>query len=292
MDLELNLTKSVEENAAQYFESAKKAKKKLAGAQKALEESKRKLAQLQQEEQKFWQQEQARKEEQQRKAERKREWYEKFHWFISSEGFLCIGGKDATSNDIIIKKHLEKDDLVFHTEAAGSPFFLVKEGNKERGNLAGKTAGEITLQEAAQATAVYSRAWKLGVSSADVFLVKPEQVSKEAPAGEYLVKGSFMIYGRKTFYHPKLEYAIGLVEGQIIAGPETAVKKQTSNFVIVFPGNEGKGELAKKIKHQLGGGDLDDIQKFLPAGGGLVKKLNQKLNKGSAPFRLDHASVV
>ncbi len=278
MNLELNLTKSVEENAAEYFERAKKAKKKLAGAQKALEESRKKLVQLLQEEKKFWQEEQRRTEEQLHKATRMRNWYEKFHWFISSEGFLCIGGKDATSNDIIIKKHLEKEDLVFHTEAAGSPFFLIKSAFRSKaGDIgseeSGKTAGEATIQEAAQATAVYSRAWKLGLTTADVFSVKPEQVSKEAPPGEYLAKGSFMIYGRKTFYHPRLEYAIGITtEGQNIAGSETAMKKQAAKYVLVFPGNESKGELAKKIKHRLGGGDLDEIQKFLPAGGSQMKK--------------------
>lgn len=282
MELQLDLTKSVEENAAEYFELSKKAKKKLAGAQKALAESRKRLAQLLQEEEKFWKEEQRRTEEQLHKAARIRNWYEKFHWFFSSEGFLCIGGKDATSNDIIIKKHLEKDDLVFHTEAAGSPFFLVKgafgskagdKASKASGKSSGEMAGEATIQEAAQATAVYSRAWKLGLTTADVFSVTPEQVSKEAPPGEYLAKGSFMIYGRKAYYHPRLEWAIGITaDGQVIAGPETAIKKQTANYVLVFPGNESKGELVKKIKHRLGGGDLDEIQKFLPAGGSQMKK--------------------
>ena len=263
MELDINLTQSLEENASHYFELAKKAKRKLAGAKKAVGDSRRKVEKLQSEETKFWEEERKKEAERMQKAGRKREWYEKFHWFISSEGLLCIGGKDATSNDIIIKKHLDKNDLVFHTEMAGSPFFIVKDGEQATG---------ITYQEAAQATAVYSRAWKLGVSSADVFSVKPEQVSKEAPAGEYIAKGGFMIYGRKTYYHPRLEYALGLREGQMIAGPESAVKKQTANYLIILPGDEGKGELAKKIRHKLGGGDLDDIQKFLPAGGGEVRK--------------------
>ena len=45
-----------------------------------------------------------------KKLERKksREWFEKFHWFYTSEGFLCIGGRDSTSNEIIIKKHTDK----------------------------------------------------------------------------------------------------------------------------------------------------------------------------------------
>jgi len=259
MQIEIELTKSVNQNAGRYFDLAKKAKKKLEGARKALAESKQKLEKVQKEEDKFWQEE----EQKQAKKERKREWYEKFHWFISSEGFLCIGGKDATSNELVIKKHTEKEDLVLHTDMAGSPFFVIKNG---------KDAGEETIKETAQAVAVYSRAWKLGHTSADVFYVKPEQVSKEAKAGEHLAKGSFMIYGKTTYLHPKLEYAIGLVEEQIIGGPVAAVKKKTDNYLIVVSGREKKSTLAKKMKAKLKGGDLDDIIKFLPAGGGEIQK--------------------
>lgn len=259
MDLEIDLQKSVEQNAGHYFDLAKKARKKAAGTLKALEESKTKLAQLQQEEHKFV----AEEEKKLQKKVRQREWYEKFHWFISSEGFLCIGGKDATTNEIIIKKYLEKDDLVFHTDMAGSPFFIVKDGQK---------AGEITLQEAAQATAAYSRAWKAGYTIADVFYVLPEQVSKEAKSGEFMVKGSFMIRGKTNYLHPAVELAIGRVEEQIIGGPESAVKKQTATYVLIVPGEEAKGSLTKKIKHKLGGGELNEIMNFLPAGGAQMKK--------------------
>ncbi len=259
MDVEIDLNKSVEQNAGTYFDLAKKAKKKAAGTLKALEESRKKLAQLQKEEHLFV----AEEEKKLLKKERKREWYEKFHWFISSEGFLCIGGKDSTTNEIIIKKHLEKEDLVFHTDMAGSPFFIVKGGQK---------AGEITLQEAAQATAAYSRAWKAGYTIADVFYVLPEQVSKEAKSGEFMAKGSFMIRGKTNYLHPSVELAIGKVEDQVIGGPESAVKKQTSIYVLIVPGEEAKGSLTKKIKHTLGGGELNEIMNFLPAGGGQIKK--------------------
>ena len=259
MEIEFNLEKSVDENAGTYFNLAKKAKKKLEGAKVALKESKTKLEKLEQNEEQFWQEEEKR----QKKKERKQEWYEKFHWFISSEGFLCIGGKDATSNEIVIKKHTDKEDLVLHTDMAGSPFFVIKNGQE---------AGEETIKEAAQAVAVYSRAWKLGHASADIFYVKPEQVTKEAQAGEHLAKGSFMVYGKTKYFHPKLEYAIGLAEEKIIGGPIAAVRKKTDNFIAVISGREKKSALAKKIKSKLKGGDLDDIIKFLPAGGGEIKK--------------------
>ena len=259
MQIEIDLTKSVDENAGTYFNLAKKAKKKVEGAAKALKESKEKLEKLQKQEEKFQEQE----EKKQAKRNRKREWYEKFHWFTSSEGFLCIGGKDATSNEIVIKKHTDKEDIVLHTDMAGSPFFVVKNG---------QDATDKTIQEAAQAVAANSRAWKLGHTTADVFYVKPEQVTKEAKAGENIAKGSFMVYGKTKYFHPKLEYAIGVVDEDVIGGPIDAIKSKTKLFVTVIPGREKKSALAKKIRSKLKGGDLDGIIKFLPAGGGEVKK--------------------
>ena len=262
-ELELDLTRSIEENAGHYFELSKKAKKKLKGAEAALEESRKKLRELQQQEEKFLEVEQQKQQLREQKSSRQKEWYEKFHWFISSEGFLCFGGKDATSNEVVIKKHLEKDDVVFHTDMAGSPFFIVQNG---------QNAAAATLQEAAQATAIYSKAWKLGHTTADVFCINPEQVSKEAQAGEYISKGSFMIYGKKQYFRPQLECAIGLKDGRIIGGPVAAITAQTSQYIIIVVGDEKKSSLAKKIKARLKGGELDDIIKFLPAGEGKIKK--------------------
>jgi predicted ribosome quality control (RQC) complex YloA/Tae2 family protein len=264
MQLEIDLTKSVDENASHYFELSKKAKKKLQGAKDALEDSKKKLQKLLKEENKFLQEEQQRLEERLKTANRKKEWYEKFHWFISSNDFLCIGGKDATSNEIVIKKHMEKDDLVFHTEAPGSPFFIIKNG---------QNAPQITIDECAQAVAVYSKAWKMGHTIADIFHVLPNQVTKETKSGEFMGKGSFMIYGKTTHLHPKLEYAIGLLDNNIIAGPPSAIQKRTSQFFIIIPGDEKKSDLAKKLKHKFGAGNLDDIITFLPAGGAQIKKI-------------------
>ncbi len=264
MQIEIYLNQSLEQNAGRYFDLAKKARKKLQGAKEAIGKTKLELQKILSQEQEFIQKEEKRKA---LAPERKREWYEKFHWFISSEGYLCIGGKDATSNEMVIKKHLDKEDLVFHTEMAGSPFFIIKNG---------QTVSEISLQETAQATAVYSRAWKLGYTQVEVFYVKPEQVSKEARAGEYLTKGSFMIYGKKTSLFPKLSYALGVLEetGQIVAGPESAVAKKSKNYLIIIPtgGNEKKSDIAKKIKNKLKSEQLDEIMKFLPTGGCEIKK--------------------
>ena len=115
----LDLTKSIDGNAAAYFEKAKKIKKKIEGAEKALRENLKKMQELESKKEKI----NLEKTKQNKLKERKREWYEKFRWFISSEGFLVIGGRDSTSNEIVVKKHTEANDLVFHTDMAGSPFY-------------------------------------------------------------------------------------------------------------------------------------------------------------------------
>lgn len=255
--LNLEINKTVEENAEVYFNKAKKMKKKLEGAVGALEKSEKQLLRLMK--QKIKEEE---KVEVNVKA-RKKEWYEKFRWFISSEGFLVIGGRDATSNEIVIKKHTEKNDIVFHTDMAGSPFFVVKAENKK--------VPEKTLNEVSDATCSYSRAWKLGLGTSSVFYVTPDQVSKKAQSGEYMQKGAFMIYGKVNYIDNKINLAIGNYEGKIMGGPISAVKKNCEKFVEIKVGRKKTSEVAKKIQKKIGG-DLDEIIRALPAGGCEIKK--------------------
>jgi len=254
VEIELDIKKSVEENAGDYYNKAKKAKKKLQGIKKIIKEAEQKLEQIKQQKTKLL--EEFQKQKPAKKP--KKQWYEKFRWFISSSGFLCIGGKDATSNDIIIKKHMAKNDIVFHTEISGSPFFLIKTNGAE--------PKESDIEETATATACYSRAWKNHISSLNVFYVKPEQVSKTAQAGEYLSKGSFMIRGKKSFINVKLILGIGITnENKIMAGAESVMKAHCKKYVLIQPGTDKKTDIAKKIK-KLIGGELDDIVSAMPAG--------------------------
>src|SRR5207253_7206454 len=94
------------------------------------------------------------------KTQTTKEWYERYRWFNTNEGLLAIGGRDASSNSAIIRKHLTENDIVFHAEVHGSPFFILKDA---------KHLGEngASFMEVAQATVSFSRAWKDGLSSAD-----------------------------------------------------------------------------------------------------------------------------
>jgi len=253
--IKLDINKSLEENASLYYEKAKKFKKKIQGAKEALEETKRKLKKLEKEK--------AKEKEQIEKTKTKKEWYEKFRWFISSEGFLIIGGRDATTNEIIVKKHTDKDDLVFHTDMVGSPFFVIKSNNKRM--------DEKTIKEAADATVTFSRAWKLGLQNSSVFYCKPEQLTKEAPSGEFVPRGGFVTKGKLNYVENNVSCAIGLYKDKIMAGPVQAIKKNCEKYVEIEQGKEKASNIAKFIQKKIGG-NIDDIIRALPSGGCKVKK--------------------
>ncbi len=265
MRVEIDLKKSVEENASAYFEKSKKAKQKLIGLGKAVEQLNLQLAGLEQ-----------KKSARDAKAiaikKRKRAWFEQYRWFFSSDGFLVIGGKDAKQNDEIVKKRLEATDVYFHADVFGALHCILKSADN--------SAPEASMKEAAQFAAAFSRAWQSNAAQADVYSVLPSQVSKEAPTGEALGKGAFMIYGeRKWFKRTALSLALGIEKTEdkafrIISGPESAVKKHALAFVSLKQGADKKSDAAKKIlsifQKKLPGAhcvDLDEILQMLPGDG-------------------------
>jgi predicted ribosome quality control (RQC) complex YloA/Tae2 family protein len=247
----MNLRKTLFENAAEFYERGKKAKQKSTGALAALEESRRKLAET---EQKIREAEALKRakpveamEELVKRKVKSKEWYEKFRWFVSSDGFLVVAGKDAVSNEVLVKKYAEKDDVIFHADIIGAPFVLVKNEGKEPSDQA--------LREASEFAAAFSRAWREGFGSADVYWVKPEQLSKSGPSGEYVPHGAFAVIGkRKWMRSVPLRLAIGVVangEVRFVGGPIEAVKAQTRAFVTIGPGNEVGKEFFKRVLRTL-----------------------------------------
>ncbi len=238
MLVKLNLRKTVEQNANDYFEKAKKARKKVVGLDRAMKNFKEKPEVKDTIIQK----------------KRKMEWFEKFRWFFSSNGFLVIAGRDATTNEVIIKKYTDKEDWVFHTDMAGSPFTVIK--------TEGKDVPEQTMNEAAQFTASMSRAWKKGLGNLEVFYVRPEQVSKEAKAGESLGHGAFMIRGKTEYKNPEIALCACIHDEKFMVAPPSAC----TNGVTLKQAEAKVSDTAKKIKAKLQTSeDLDTIIRCLPA---------------------------
>jgi len=214
------------------------------------------------------------------KEQTAKEWYERYRWFITTDGILAIGGRDASSNSALIRKHLTDHDIVFHAEVHGSPFFIVKNAlaPAQEGNI------DSSLQQVAQATVSFSRAWKDGLSSADAYWVTPGQVRKGAPTGQFLPKGSFVIEGKRSYIKGvEIRLAIGVVQlnnrETLVCGPEESIKKRAVFYAVLLQGGMDPMTAAKKAKTEFvkiaGDGDiaeiikrisLDDFVRALPTG--------------------------
>jgi predicted ribosome quality control (RQC) complex YloA/Tae2 family protein len=181
--------------------------------------------------------------EKEHKKAYEKEWFEKYRWFYTTEGFLAVGGRDASSNEAIIKKYLEEDDIVFHADIVGAPFFILKKG---------KMAGENSLKETAIAAVAFSNFWKMGASAGEAYWVYRDQISKQAPSGQYMGKGAFMITGKRNYIRNlPIELAVGIVRVKehysVVCGPVDAIKKYCENYLVIVPGNEDKNSVTKKI---------------------------------------------
>ena len=252
---------TIPENAENYYEKAKKAKRKTKGALIAIENTKKQLENIK-----------AKKDIAMEKIDvpRKRvkknlKWYEKLRWFISSDNILVVGGRDANSNENVVKKYLDPNDIYLHADIHGASSTAIK--------LNGAKLNDNILKESGEFAASFSSAWSLGFSSQDVFWVHPDQVSKTPEAGEFLAKGSFVIRGHRNYIRgARVKLAVGIVdyEGKrIMAGPIEAVEAHCDNYVVIKPGFTKKEAIAKKIISKINEDDLltlDDIIRVLPSG--------------------------
>ncbi|KAL9117817.1 MAG: hypothetical protein Q9187_005638, partial [Circinaria calcarea] len=128
---------------------------------------------------------------------RKQLWFEKFYYFISSDGYLVLGGRDAQQNETLYKKYLAKGDIYVHSDISGSASVIIK----NRPNTPDAPIPPSTLSQAGTLAVATSSAWdSKAVMSA--WWVNSDQVSKTAPTGEYLTTGGFMIRGKKNFLPP------------------------------------------------------------------------------------------
>lgn len=267
VDVGIKLT--VPQNAQVYYDKAKKVAGKRSGARRAI---------LQTEELIRKKQEPERPRQLKGKVKVKPRWYDHFRWFESSDGFLVVGGRDAGTNEEVVKKYMEKRDIFFHTEAPGSPVVVVK--------TEGKDVPQTTLDEAAMFVVSNSGVWKSGRAEGDCYWVTPEQVSKTPESGEFVPRGSFIIRGKRNYMTALVGAAVGIqLEGavRLVGGPPEVVRRLAQHVVEVEPGGFSQNDIAKKVYKMLvdevGDRQLvksiasaDRIAMMLPPGESMVKK--------------------
>lgn len=242
-DLSFDPSKSVEQNLQVLYERRKALKEKMEGLRKASDREERT------------------RKEGKRETRSAGEWYERFWWFFTSDGFLVIAGRDANDNERIVRRYLTEEDIYVHADIHGGSSGVIK--------TYGREPSEDALREACHFVACFSKAWG-SMSSCDAYWVRPDQVSKRPPSGQFLAKGSFMIYGKKNYYrNMPMRLSVGLVDlggERAMCAPESAIAGRCDKHVNIVPGDKSVERAARDIAGMLGG-DESEIARVLPTRG-------------------------
>lgn len=254
MRVELDITKNVQENAERYFESSKKAKRKARGAREAVERiASEGIASNE-------------KPSEAHKQVRPRRWFMEFRWHVTASGVLCVGGRTAETNERVIKRYTNPKDRVFHADVQGSPFYVARTRGRQ---LSGEE-----IRGVASSCASFSRAWKYGLASIEVFEVAPEQVTKRARAGEYVSTGSFMVYGERVYHEGALELFATLVR---LDGTERVMvsgERLPESFARIAPGEVPPAKAARELS-EITSVPTSEIERSMPPGNVLIERIGE-----------------
>ena len=258
LELALDVRKGARETAARFFTESKEAAGKAKRTVEQLEESRKTIERLERE---GLPGERASTEARKRRRE---QWFEKYRWFISSDGNTVVGGRDASTNDRVVKRHLGEQDVYAHADFHGAPSVVVKRSPGQ------SEIPERTLREACQFALSTSKAWAAGIASGSAYWVRPDQVSKTPESGEYLPRGGFIIRGRKNTYNDlELRLALGRIalggERVLMCGPESSARALSEKYVLLQPGEDEHKVVARRAAAELGC-EIEELMRLLPPG--------------------------
>ncbi len=253
--------RSIRESARALYEEAKRARSRLEGARSALSDTDQKLLD--------------------RRptpaadrpvaaappAARKTHWFERYRWFLTSEGILVIGGRDAPTNDLIVRRYLNPSDRYVHADIHGAPSVIVKHPPPGQPDPT-----EVTMEEAGQWGVAFSKAWRAGLASASAFWVESDQVSKAGASGEFVPRGAWVIHGTK---HPMKDLATEVAIGTIayegaelwtVAPPRSFTSGGQARFVLTPGPERERADREIELSRELAL-PRSRLQALLPAGG-------------------------
>ncbi len=133
-------------------------------------------------------------------------WFEKFYWFVTSENYLVLSGRDTTQSQILVSQYLRPCDAYVHVDIEGAHFCIVR--NKD----VNSPVSPVALLETGCMAVCRSHAWN-SRSRLSAWWVNAKQVVvvQVARAAENLPMG-IGIRGKKNFLPPhQLEMGLALL---------------------------------------------------------------------------------
>ena len=244
-EIKLLTSKSAQSNASLYFDKAKECERKAERTAEIIREKPKKIIKK-------------------KVKDKKLEWFEKYRWFITSDGDIALGGKDATTNEQVVKKYLKSNDRYAHADIHGAPSVVVKSNQ-------GVPPSEESMKQASSFSLAYSKAWGARVASGHSFWVDNDKVSKTPNTGEFLAKGAFVIRGKRN-WNKNLEVllSIGLIDYEgvekLMGGPMDSFRGKSNKYLTFKPGFTERKVVARKIA-KVFEEDLPTVERLLPSGG-------------------------
>jgi predicted ribosome quality control (RQC) complex YloA/Tae2 family protein len=254
LKVSMDYTKGIDANASEIYQRSKDIADKARRAEDALKESNAELGKKQAGLDK------AKALAMNKVQPTKQFWFERYKWFMTSSGKLVIAGRDAHSNDNIVKKHLKEKDVFVHADVHGAPSVILKDGAE---------ATPEELREACTFALTQSKAWVAALTEGAAFWVYPDQVSKTPNPGEFVPRGAFIVRGKRNYeHHLRIELGIGEVFYQgarkVMCGPAELFKDSEKHMLLIpGRGKSGRrsGEIAKDFRVPE-----EEISTILPPG--------------------------
>ena len=243
--IKILISKSAQANGSMYFDKAKECERKAKRTEQIIKEKPKKISQK-------------------KVRVKKVEWFEKYRWFITSEGDIALGGKDATTNEQVVKKYLKNNDRYAHADIHGAPSVVVK-------STQGVPPSENAMKQASSFSLAYSKAWGARVASGHSFWVDNDKVSKTPNTGEFLAKGAFVIRGRRNWNkNLEVNLSIGIIEYEgiekLMGGPLESFQDKSKKYLTFKPGFIDRKIVSRKIA-KVFDEDLVTVERLLPNGG-------------------------
>lgn len=274
-DVEVDLRLSVQQNAEEAYDRAKKARARREGAAVARKDAERRLADVEAKGLDAFGAAPVRKE-----RAKHHFWFEGYRWTLTPGGHVAVGGRNAAQNDAVVKKYLREGDRYIHADVHGAPSVVLRPAD-----AAAKDFAPEDLATAGQFAVCASRAWRQG-GSGSAYWVTPAQVSKTPNSGEFVPRGAWMVHGRRNAMEAlPLQWAVGLVrmrpdgtpvprdapdpDGRVFpklaGGPPQGLAPFAQDLLRVEPGETDPNDAAVELAERYGV-TVEEAQAALPAG--------------------------
>ncbi|KAJ3414380.1 hypothetical protein HDV05_006654 [Chytridiales sp. JEL 0842] len=208
---------------------------------------------------------------------RKAHWFEKFYWFVSSENYLVIAGRDSMQTEILLRRYMTPQDVLVHADIDGAVVCIIK--NPYTSNTSTSTSSKYppppglnpqtpvpphTLLQAGTLSLIHSKAWDSKTVISPFWV--PASSIKSLGGTAYEILDKVGKDGKRYLGAVGMVWGFGLlfeVTGREVGGerrPWLRGGDAVEEDIEMNRGDEGDGDEGEDAKEEEGGEkDLNEL---------------------------------